>query len=129
MMTMIRTRQALGNMMRQASPSRHRPPTQTDHLRGGMNLLDHPLMPRCPCSLAMARLATEPRPNTPTILTPDTVVAVVPRIPCSISILVIEVNSKNQIPMAATDSRIIQVHGNGAQDTTTKLFKGEEMVM
>ena len=129
MMTMIRTRQALENMMLRASPSRHRPPTQTDLHRGGMNLLDHPSIPRCPCSLAMARLAMEHRPNTRTILILGTVVTVVPRIPCSISILVMEANSMNQIPMAATDSRIIQVRGNEARDTTIRLFRGEEILM
>ena len=129
MMMMIRIRQALENMMRRVSPSRHRPPIQTDLLRGGMNLLDHPLMRRCPCSPAMALLAMVPRPNTRTILILGTVVAVVPRIRCSTSILVMEVNNTNQIPMAATDSRIIQVRGNEAQDMTIKLFRGEEMVI
>ena len=129
MMTMIRTRQAPGNMMRRASPSRHRPPTLTDLLRGGMNLLDHPLMHRCPCSLAMARPAMEPRPNIRTILILGTVLTAVLRIPCSISILVMEVNGMSQVHMAGTDSRIIQVRGNEARDTTIRLLRGEEMVM
>ena len=35
----------------------------------------------------------------------------------------------NQIPMGATDSRMIRVRGNEARDTTIRLFRGEEIVM
>ena len=129
---MIRIPQVLESITQQVFLSHRRRHTQTDPLRGGMNLHGHLLIPRCKCCPAMVLLAMGRQPSTQTILTQAMAATMALKARCAISTLAMEASNKAtgiRILRAVTGNRIIRVRGSVVQGTIIERLEIEKRVM